>query len=278
MKKKLFLAAIITVAAITLVIATVLTTMAYLTASTAVSNTFSVGNIGIEMYESAVDVHGNIIDKSAPKNATGNTYHLVPDETYTKDPTVYVAPGGEPSYIFIKLRNQIEEIEEAHAATEDDDPPATMSQQMKSNGWHLIAETETGDIYVYAGKDTSSFVEKQIAIKVTPHATDKLPIDVFQEFTVEKNLSQEKLAKFGGSKVTLNAFAIQASNFTTEDSEGNKTYGLKNDVIDAWNGICTDISFEKEFLNYDGSEDTDGNPETTGADQAAPTPAPDPAE
>lgn len=278
MKKKLFLAAIITVAAITLVIATVLTTMAYLTASTAVSNTFSVGNIGIEMYESAVDVHGNIIDKSAPKNATGNTYHLVPDETYTKDPTVYVTPGGEPSYIFIKLRNQIEEIEEAHAATEDDTPPATMSQQMKSNGWHLIAETETGDIYVYAGKDTSSFVEKQIAIKVTPHATDKLPIDVFQEFTVEKNLSQEKLAKFGGSKVTLNAFAIQASNFTTEDSEGKKTYGLKNDVIDAWNGICTDISFEKEFLNYDGSKDTDGNPETTGADQAAPTPAPDPAE
>ena len=55
MKKKLITAALLTVAAITLVVATVFTTLAFLADSSAVSNTFTVGNVGIDMKESPVD-------------------------------------------------------------------------------------------------------------------------------------------------------------------------------------------------------------------------------
>ena len=58
MKKKLLTAMILTLAAVALVVATVFTTIAYLTASSAVSNTFTVGNVAITMFETKVDENG----------------------------------------------------------------------------------------------------------------------------------------------------------------------------------------------------------------------------
>lgn len=275
MKKKVFLAAIITVAAITLVIATVLTTMAFLTASTAVSNTFTVGNISIEMFESHVDASGKKDPTTVGqrKSSYGNNYHLVPGKTYDKDPTVYVLPNGEPCYLFIKLRNQIATFEEKHTTT--DVTSNTMSSQMLENGWVLIGTTSTGDIYAYKGSAVEGDIKLDqlntvVASKIAPQ-THEQQFDVFDTFTVEHDITSDELAKAKGSKVTLTAYAIQTDGFTTI-TDGQEIVGRNEDVIDAWNAICDEIPYENAGLNYSGTEDTDNNPATS--DNAAPTPEP----
>ena len=76
MKKKLLTTTILVIAAIALVASTMLATIAYLTSSTAVSNTFTVGDVKIEMYESKVNPDGEKIDPDSPaKTADGNSYH-----------------------------------------------------------------------------------------------------------------------------------------------------------------------------------------------------------
>jgi len=65
-------------------------TLAYLTDSEGVVNTFTVGQVHIDLNETDTD------DKNGTK---GNEYHLVPGQTYTKDPTVTVLAKSEPAYV-----------------------------------------------------------------------------------------------------------------------------------------------------------------------------------
>ena len=65
-------------------------TLAYLTDTDSVVNTFTVGNVQIELNETDVDN-----DNSTKQN----DYHLVPNQTYTKDPTVTIKANSEPSYV-----------------------------------------------------------------------------------------------------------------------------------------------------------------------------------
>lgn len=73
------------------VLITVLGTLAYLTDRATVKNTFTVGDVDITLDETDVDGDGRTDD--------GNEYHLVPGESYTKDPTVTVKAGSEESYV-----------------------------------------------------------------------------------------------------------------------------------------------------------------------------------
>ena len=59
-KKKITTALIVVVAAVALVAISIAGTIAFLTSSSAVSNTFTVGNVFIEMFESPVDEDGKI--------------------------------------------------------------------------------------------------------------------------------------------------------------------------------------------------------------------------
>jgi len=65
-------------------------TLAYLTDTETVQNTFTVGNVQIDLNETDVDNDGS---------TKGNDYHLVPGQTYVKDPTVTIKANSEPSYV-----------------------------------------------------------------------------------------------------------------------------------------------------------------------------------
>ena len=61
--------------------------LAYLKATTdPITNTFTVGNIGLDLTET-----------------TGDTYKMVPGQPITKDPKVTVAANSEASYVFVKV-------------------------------------------------------------------------------------------------------------------------------------------------------------------------------
>lgn len=68
-------------------------TMAYLTATTtAVVNTFTIGNVGLELKETK----GDLVDGK-------HQFKMVPGNTIDKDPTVTVTAGSEDCWLFVKL-------------------------------------------------------------------------------------------------------------------------------------------------------------------------------
>ena len=68
-------------------------TMAYLTATTGpVVNTFTIGNVGLELKEEK----GDLVDGK-------HQFKMVPGNTIEKDPTVTVTAGSEDCWLFVKL-------------------------------------------------------------------------------------------------------------------------------------------------------------------------------
>lgn len=73
--------------------ATVMGTLAYLTDKTnEVKNTFTVGKVDIDLYETKDGQH-----------VVANKYQLIPGATYAKDPTVEVTDDSEDCYLFVKF-------------------------------------------------------------------------------------------------------------------------------------------------------------------------------
>ena len=95
---------LLTLCAALLVCATVLATMAFLTDTAEVKNTFTVGNVDITLDEAKVTVYGKA---DGTDRVIENDYKLIPGKTYTKDPTVTVATGSEDCYLFVKVENDI---------------------------------------------------------------------------------------------------------------------------------------------------------------------------
>lgn len=249
MKKKLLTAMILTLAAVALVVATVFTTIAYLTASSAVSNTFTVGNVAITMFETKVDENGEPVD---PKTEVdNNSYHLKPSQTYVKDPTIRVLSKlkQDEMYLFVKSSNQIRTIEAANVADAPEDAPLSMRQQMEKNGW--VEFIQSGDgieiVWVYGTRDDEGNIHP-IAVNPTTVQTrgdgktgDPGEIQLCWEFTVDEKAD---VSLYGAAKVSFTAFAIQTS-------------GIDN-VKDAWFIIKETFPYEGGIVNpknpYNGAE------------------------
>ncbi len=113
------------VSAMALVIASIFGTLAYLTDTEAVTNTFTVGHVDITLDEAKVNECGKPVNKDNKEvtdlkdaeRVQSNEYHLIPGHVYTKDPTVTVKKGSEESYVRIKV--DVENIDKLEAALPD---------------------------------------------------------------------------------------------------------------------------------------------------------------
>ena len=231
MKKKLIMAAILVLSAALLVATSVMGTLAFLASSTAVSNTFTYGDVGIQMFESEVDANGQ--KTGTTKTSDGNSYQLIPNKTYDKDPTIYVKEGSVPSYLFVKVKNGISTIEK--------EGNTTIKAQMVANGWQLIKSNAAGEeLYIYVGfngdnssKATVTQINGAVTAKPVGSANAE-HYDLFQTFTISKDAT---VADYAGAKVTLTAFAIQTEGFTAAE---NGLEGYQR----AWNAIVGRFPFE----------------------------------
>lgn len=179
-------AILMVVCAMLLVAASVMGTLAYLTSTATVTNTFSVGNVAITMDET--DVDNSTTDAARD---TANSYKLMPGHEYVKDPIIHVATGSEDCYLFVKVVNEIADIEGA----------TTVADQMDANGWTCI--DATNGIYVY-GSDTAPN-------KVQASAN----VPVFDTFTVADTVDNTTLAGYASKTIVVTAYAIQADGFET---------------------------------------------------------------
>lgn len=177
-------ALLLTLCAVLLVTASVLGTMAYLTSTDEVKNTFTVGSVAITLDETDVD-------DSTPnaERDQANSYKLMPGHSYTKDPIVHVASTSEDCYLFVKVENEITAIEDEQ----------TVAAQMAAKGWDAVVGAD--GVYVYTQNSAPAVV------------VGGSNVTVFDNFTISGTVDNATLATYNNKTITVTAYAIQADGF-----------------------------------------------------------------
>lgn len=220
--------------AVLLVAASVLGTMAYLTSSAEVKNTFTIGKVEIKLDET------DVTNPTGPR-VTANSYKLMPGTTYTKDPTVTVKAGSEESYVRMKVTfnnaaeiialctdpDMVDEVTgvenafplirmvnfvEANAAKWDGIIPDNMveTEDMLAMPKYFVHDAATDTLtYYFYYKATASGAEGDVVLPV-----------LFDSIKVPEWVTGEQLKALDNFRITVIAEAIQAGSFA--------------DAADAW--------------------------------------------
>lgn len=232
-------ALLLTLCAVLLIAASVLGTMAYLTSTAKVENTFTIGKVEIKLDEAKVNADG--IPEEGAARVQANSYKLMPGNTYTKDPTVTVKAGSEDSYVRMKVTfnnatkiialctdpeyaDEVTGAEnafplirmvkfvEANAAKWDGIIPDNMvdTEDMLADAKYFAYDAETDTLtYYFYYKATVSGAEGDVVLSV-----------LFDTIKVPEWVTGEQLAKLNNFQITVIAEAIQAGSFA--------------DAADAW--------------------------------------------
>lgn len=226
-------ALLLTLCAVLLVAASVLGTMAYLTSTAKVENTFTVGKVEIKLDEAKVNADG--IPVEGADRVTANSYKLMPGTTYTKDPTVTVLNGSEDSYVRMKVTfNNATEIialctdpeyaGDGPTGVENAFPLIRMVNFVETNAakWDGIipdnmvdTEDMLGNAKYFAYDKTADTLTYYFYYNETvgaPNGDVKLPV-LFNNITVPEWATGEQLAKLNNFQITVVAEAIQAGSF-----------------------------------------------------------------
>lgn len=225
-------ALLLTLCAVLLVAASVLGTMAYLTSTDTVTNTFTIGKVEITLDET------DVTNPNGPR-VKANSYKLMPGTTYTKDPTVTVKAGSEESYVRMKVTfNNAAEIialctdpefaEDGPTGVENAFPLIRMVKFVEANAakWDGIipdnmVETEDmlADAKYFAYDKTADTLTYYFYYKATvaaPTADEVLPV-LFDSIKVPEHVTGEQLKALNNFKITVVAEAIQAGSFANAD-------------------------------------------------------------
>lgn len=179
--------------ALLLVTVSILGTMAYLTSTETVTNTFTVGNVKITLDEAPVGTDGQ---GTTGDRVKANSYKLYPGKTYDKDPIIHVDANSDDCWLFVKIENNIADVETGSIAT-----------QMATNGWALV-DGET-NVYAY----------NRVATKTDAN------VKIFENFTVKGEATNETLAPFASETIVVTGYAVQAEGFDTAKEAWVATFG-----------------------------------------------------
>lgn len=193
--------------AVLLVTVSVLGTLAYLTSQDEVVNTFTVGKVKISLDEAAVNVDGTEIPGA--DRVKENNYHLIPGQTYVKDPTLTVKAKSEDSYVRMLLTlNCTDEFDAIY--TPDKADLTTIFNGYDATNW--VYETVTRD--TAKNTITYEFRYKEIVAK---SATDTKLDALFDSITVPSIFDSADMESIANLKITVVGHAIQATGFVDAD-------------------------------------------------------------
>ena len=201
-------ALLLTLCAVLLVAASVLGTMAYLTSTDEVTNTFTVGQVKIKLDEAKANPDGSLVANADRVKA--NEYKLLPGHAYNKDPMVTVLSGSESSYVKMTVTfSKANELDAIFA-------PGGADLTSIFNGYDAakwIAKGNTKD--ATANTRTYEFWYKEtVGAPTADVALDAL----FDSITVPGTIPNEQLATIEGMTITVNAYAIQADGFANAEA------------------------------------------------------------
>lgn len=189
--------------AVLLVGASVMGTLAYMTAQDEVVNTFTVGKVSLGdgdlesgLDEADVNEYGELLNAEGDvfkdgdtlaDRVTANEYKLVPGHTYVKDPTIHVGADSEECYLFAKIDNGLGERADIAMVA----------------GWTQIGDTA---YWKYADKVAAD-----------------ADVTIFTSFTYADGATDTEIEEDKDENITVTAYAIQADGF--------------DDVDDAWTAL-----------------------------------------
>ncbi len=210
-------------------------TVAYLTSTANVKNTFTVGSVNIKLDEAKVTPDGKAVTPA--ERVTANDYKLMPGHEYTKDPTVTVLKGSEESYVRMKVTfnnaaaiiamctdpkyaDEVTGVEnafplirmvnfvEANAAKWDGIIPDNMVEtgELLANPKYFVKDNDTLTFYFYYNE------------KVAAPNADKVLETLFDSITVPEWVTADQLNKLNDFQINVVAEAIQADGFATADA------------------------------------------------------------
>ena len=188
-------------------------TLAYLTSTDSVTNTFTVGNVQIKLDEAEANPDGSLVENSNGR-VKANSYKLLPGHTYNKDPMVTVLKGSEESYVrmFVTINNQavLDEIFHPGVALN------TILTGWDSTKWEYIGDKVEGDTRTYELR-----YYKTVAGNKDGKDVDVALEPLFTKIEIPGTVTGEQLAKLNELTINVVAQAIQADGF--------------NGAADAWN-------------------------------------------
>lgn len=199
---------ILALCAVLLVVGSVMGTLAYLVDSQEVVNTFTVGDVDIKVDETPVTPDGKPIE--GEDRVEGNEYHLIPGQTYTKDPTMTVLKGSEESYARMKVT--INCISELRAIFGQDFLPHEFIEGKDSNIWVYESTVENGD-------NTVTYEFRYHTTVDAFEATEDIVLEpLFTSFTIPGEMTGEQLATIADLEIRVEGHAIQTLGFDNADA------------------------------------------------------------
>lgn len=209
MNKKLRRILLTVCSAALLVCVTVGATVAYLTSTATVTNTFTVGNVQIKLDEAAANLDGTLTDNGTTR-VDANTYKLLPGHTYNKDPMVTVLEGSESCYVKMTVTfSNAAELDEIFAPSGADMTSIFVGYDgttwiSKGNKEDTAENTRT---YEFWYKEAVGAPDGDVALDA-----------LFDKIVVPGSITNEQLETIAGMTITVNAYAIQADGFKTADA------------------------------------------------------------
>lgn len=159
-----------------------------------VENTFTVGDINIELNEALVDENGQAVPDA--ERVTENSYHIYPGAQFDKDPTATVLSGSEPCYVFICVDNGLLLADGAEVCALD-----------ISGDWAAIAADGSKTLYQYAPAQGSAIINAAEADVALP--------PIFTQAVISGELvTKVNINELSGKTIVVNAYAHQAAGLT----------------------------------------------------------------
>ena len=206
--------------AVLLIGASVAGTLAYLTDTKAVTNTFTVGKVEIKLEEAGATERD---DKTV-----GLDLHLVPNVPVNKKPVVTVLKDSEDCYVRVKVTVDVSDSWYGEAAS------AVEAAGFTFNAWatrfaenYLIYGSVNGfneEAWEVFASDVDSnaktvtyilyYIDDSGSNIVSKNTDENTVLDaVFDKVVAPANLTNDQLALLAGMKIKVEAHAIQAGGF-----------------------------------------------------------------
>lgn len=219
-RNKIMLLALCMVA---LIAVSVLGTMAYLTSTKTVTNTFTVGKVEITLDEAKVGTDGKALTGDEAVRVMANTYKLMPNGKYDKDPTVTVKAGSEESYVRILVTATFDkELDYTKVPSNLDEIFTGYSSK-----WVRVGEPKTStttndkgvkvSVITYEYRYDTNDTKKTDATVPATNVDNKLD-PLFTKVEIPSTYTNDDLAAIGGMTISIVAEAIQADGFTNADA------------------------------------------------------------
>lgn len=225
--KKAKKALLLVLCAALLVSASVMGTVAYLTAEDSVENTFTVGNVAIKLDETKVDKDGKAVTPSERTEDGNQGVKMIPGRTITKDPTVWIKEGSEPSYIRMKVT--ISKFKELKEVFGDTFLPQDYVTDWNSEVWvstTVVNEDSATNTATYEFRYRDIVTVNADNGDATEDYTNLIPL--FKTFTLPgEKVDNKDLAKLDKLSINVVAEAIQAEGFADANAAWTAFDGQK---------------------------------------------------